>query len=263
MPKTENENDDKGQTTKGNKTSRRKEEGNEPTVDQIREIVDMTSSVSKKNGELDKENNNFRMKNDDLERKNQSLSQKLADSESRSSSQATRLRDVENKNSSLSKRNEELKKENKELRQKHDDMDKSVEDMTKQLKTTNNQIKDKQADSIRLQDEINEATGKKKPGPKPKRSEEDEKQIKDLEDELATLKRENDQIQKAASQARRDLQQQKWNYTLHTCDILKINFLKHCIESFSQTGYSNIQIPHVAMVYYYISWSFSLDDVVP
>lgn len=208
MPKTQNGDDEKSQT-KGNKTSKRKEEGGGPTIDQIQEIVDMTSSISKKNADLEKENNNLRMKNDDLERKNQTLSQKLADSESRSSSQSTRLRDVENKNSALSKRNDDLKKENKELKQKHDDLEQSVEDMNKQLKTTNNQAKDKQADSIRLQDEINEATGKKKPPPKPKRSEEDEKEIKDLEDELAALKKENDQVQKAASQARRDLQQQK------------------------------------------------------
>jgi len=219
MPKTQNGDDEKTQT-KGNKSSRqKKEDGSAPTIDQIQEIVDMTSNISKKNADLEKENNNLRMKNDDLERKNQTLSQKLADSESRSSSQSTRLRDVENKNSSLSKRNDELKRENKELKQKHEDMEQDVEDMNKQLKTTNNQAKDKQADSIRLQDEINEATGKKKPPPKPKRSEEDEKEIKDLEDELAALKKENDQVQKAASQARRDLQQQKWKYTDHF-DIL-------------------------------------------
>jgi len=209
MPKTKNGDDEKSQTTKGNKTSRRKDESDEP-IEQIHDIVDMTNRISKKNADLEKENNTLRIKNDDFERKNQMLTQKLADSEGRSASQTTRLRDTENKNASLSKRNNELEDENEKLREDHGELEKSVEDMSKKLKLTQNQTKNTQAENIRLQDEISEVNGNKKTGQKPKRREEDEKEIKDLEDQIAVLKKEQEQIQRAAAQARRELQLQKW-----------------------------------------------------
>jgi len=73
-------------------------------------------------------------------------------------------------------------------------------------------LKDRQEENDRLKDEINRINGKDKDGkPKgpPKRSEEDEKLIKDKDDQIAALKKERDQVQKASQQVRKELQSSK------------------------------------------------------
>jgi len=213
MPSTQVE--DRQRNGGGEKSPRRKVEGDGQTIENLREIVELGSRISKKNSEYEKEITSLRGRNDELERKNKSLNQRLSEVESKSASQTGRVNDTAAKNSTLSKRNSELDRENGELQRKNQELERTVSDQNKKLKTLDRQLKEKQEENSKLHEEIDELKGRKKDKGKEggrkenPRSEEDEKLLKDKDAEIVALKRERDQVQKASVQVRRELQQCK------------------------------------------------------
>jgi len=196
----------------GEKSSRRGGgESKGAAIEDMRQIEEIANQMSKKNADYEKQLTKLRSQHDDLVRKNLELNQKLNDVETRNSANSARLLDLNNRKETLDKKKKQLEDENSALKQERSKLEDREAQVNKDLKQTTKEFKDEQAEGQRLKDEVNLASGKDAQG-KPKqykRSEEDEKLMRDKDDQIAALKRELAEVQKASGQVRQEMQHRR------------------------------------------------------
>jgi len=192
----------------GDSSPRRKVEGKGPTIDNLREIVGLGTQMSQKNSNYEREIDYLRKRIEDFEEKNSKLAEDLKVAADKNAEQSGTCSEIQSENTKASRYIADLDKENGELNRKVTEAERNVTEQKKRLGSVGSQLEKKNEEKQKLEKELDRLNAKKnRTGHQ--RSEEDEKLIKDKDEQIGVLKRERERVQRASSLVKQELQQHK------------------------------------------------------